>query len=85
MPVVNENDTVSVEQFHFGDNDTLGAIVSVLVGADLYVILSDIDGLYDGDPATHPDARLIERVERHHARDRRMAGGPAPAWARAAW
>ena len=62
VPVVNENDTVSVAEFTFGDNDTLGAIVSTLVGADLYVILSDVDGLYDANPDVKKDAHLIRRV-----------------------
>ena len=64
VPVVNENDTVSVEQIRFGDNDTLAALVACLIDADLMVILSDIDGLYDDNPRRNPDARLIERVER---------------------
>ena len=63
VPIVNENDTVSVEQIRFGDNDTLAALVACLVEADLVVILSDIDGLYDANPAVHPEARLIRRVE----------------------
>ena len=64
VPVVNENDTVSVEQIRFGDNDTLAALVACLVDADLMVILSDIDGLYDANPRTVPDACLLSRVER---------------------
>lgn len=62
VPVVNENDTVSVEQIRFGDNDTLAALVACLVDADLMVILSDIDGLYDANPGTCPDARLVTDV-----------------------
>lgn len=62
IPVVNENDTVSVEEIEFGDNDTLSAIVAKLVSADLLVILSDIDGLYDSNPKENPEARLISRV-----------------------
>lgn len=53
IPVVNENDTVSIDELdgpHFGDNDTLSAVVAKLVGADLLIILTDIDGLYDTDP-----------------------------------
>ena len=50
VPVVNENDTVSVEQIRFGDNDTLAALVACLIDADLMVILSDIEGLYDANP-----------------------------------
>lgn len=64
VPIVNENDTVSVEQIRFGDNDTLAALVACLVEADLVVMLSDIDGLYDGNPSRDPSAKLIARVER---------------------
>ena len=64
VPIVNENDTVSVEQIRFGDNDTLCALVSCLIGADLAVILSDVDGLYDANPAQASDAHLLKRVEK---------------------
>lgn len=63
IPVVNENDTVAVEEIEFGDNDTLSAIVAELVEADALVIMSDIDGLYDANPRENPGARLIHRVE----------------------
>lgn len=63
VPIVNENDTVSVEQIRFGDNDTLGALVACLIGADLTVILSDVEGLYDSNPAKDQGAQLIKRVE----------------------
>lgn len=63
VPIVNENDTVSVEQIRFGDNDTLAALAACLIDADLMVILSDIDGLYDANPHFNPEARLIGRVE----------------------
>lgn len=63
IPIINENDTVSVEEIEFGDNDTLSAIVAEIVDADLLMILSDIDGLYDKDPHKCPDAKLIETVE----------------------
>lgn len=62
VPVINENDTVSTEEIEFGDNDTLSAIVGVLTEADLLVILSDIDGVYDGDPRNNPDAKRIPRI-----------------------
>lgn len=75
VPVVNENDTVSVAEFAFGDNDMLGAIVATLIGADLYIIMSDIDGLYDKNPSTNPDATLIKHVERIDADVMAMAGG----------
>ena len=64
VPVVNENDTVTVDEIKFGDNDTLAALVSCLVSADLCVVLSDIDGLYTANPAKDPAARFIPRVER---------------------
>lgn len=63
IPVVNENDTVSTEQLTFGDNDTLAARVAVVADADLLIILSDVDGLFDKNPAHHPDAKIIPHVE----------------------
>ncbi|MGI6009194.1 MAG: glutamate 5-kinase [Methanomethylophilus sp.] len=68
IPIVNENDSVSYTEIEsedrlFGDNDVLSAVVAVLCKADLLVILSDIDGLYDKDPRLYPEAKLIERVE----------------------
>ncbi|NLT14684.1 MAG: glutamate 5-kinase [Clostridiales bacterium] len=68
IPVVNENDSVCIEEIEnehkvFGDNDTLSAIVAVLVSADVLVLLSDIDGLFDGDPRKNKDARLIPVVD----------------------
>lgn len=63
VPIVNENDTVSVEEIRVGDNDTLASLVVQVVEADLLVILSDIDGLYTRDPKIHPDAERIPVVE----------------------
>ncbi|MGI6270393.1 MAG: glutamate 5-kinase [Candidatus Howiella sp.] len=63
VPIVNENDSTSVEEIEFGDNDRLSAIVAVLAGADALVMMTDIDGLYDSDPRTNPDARRIPVVE----------------------
>jgi glutamate 5-kinase len=65
LPIVNENDTVAVEevQFNFGDNDNLSALVATLVSADLLVILSDVAGLYTADPRADPDAALVPLVE----------------------
>ncbi len=63
LPIVNENDTVVVEEIKFGDNDTLGALVSLLIDADLMVILTDVAGLYDRNPADHGDAARISLVE----------------------
>ena len=64
LPVINENDTVATDEIVIGDNDTLAAIVARSVGADLLVLLSDIDGLYTADPRKNPDALLIPRVTR---------------------
>ena len=62
VPIVNENDTVSTHEIQFGDNDRLSAIVAALIGADLLILLSDIDGLYSDDPRRNPDARFISLV-----------------------
>lgn len=75
LPIVNENDTTSVEEIEFGDNDTLSALVAVLCGAQALVILSDIDGLYSADPRVDPGARLIRRVERIDGSIELVAGG----------
>lgn len=63
IPVVNENDTVATYEIEIGDNDTLSAIVTALVGADLLILLSDIDGLFTDDPRKNPDARFVSLVE----------------------
>lgn len=62
VPIINENDTVVVEEIRFGDNDNLAAMIALLMDADLLINLTDIDGLYDKDPRVHTDARLIESV-----------------------
>ena len=62
LPIINENDTVATEEIEFGDNDTLGALVARAVGADLLVLLSDIDGLFSGDPHKDKNAVLIPEV-----------------------
>ena len=63
IPIINENDTVATEEIEFGDNDTLAARVASSIGADLLVLLSDIDGLYTADPHKCADAKLIHKVE----------------------
>lgn len=63
IPIVNENDTVSTHEIQFGDNDRLSAIVAALIGADLLILLSDIDGLYSDDPKKNPEAKFISLVE----------------------
>lgn len=75
IPIVNENDSVSVEEIKFGDNDTLSAIVSKLVQADLLIILSDIDGLYDCDPRSNAAAQLISVVSEVTPEVEACAGG----------
>ncbi len=75
VPVVNENDTVAVDELKVGDNDNLAAHVAVLAEADLLVILTDVDGLFDADPRTTASARLVPAVDRVDARVHAMAGG----------
>jgi glutamate 5-kinase len=75
VPIVNENDSVSVEEIKFGENDTLSAIVSKLVKADLLVILSDIDGFYDGDPRKNPEAKIVPVITEITADIEKCAGG----------
>lgn len=75
IPIVNENDSVSVEEIEFGDNDTMSAIVAKLIGADLLILLSDIDGLYDKDPHTTDDATLIPVVLKVDDSIKKLAGG----------
>ncbi len=75
VPVINENDTVSVDEIKFGDNDTLAGLVAGLVQADALIILSDVDGLYDADPRTNPDAKRIPLVEHVTPAMLKSAGG----------
>ncbi|WP_394713874.1 glutamate 5-kinase [uncultured Desulfuromonas sp.] len=74
VPIINENDTVVVDEIRFGDNDNLSALVTNLIDANLLVILSDVDGLYDKDPRKHDDATLIQEVERINEKIKAMAG-----------
>ena len=62
IPIINENDTIATQEISVGDNDTMGAIVAENANADLLIILSDIDGLYTGDPRNNPDAQLIDTI-----------------------
>ena len=82
VPVINENDTVSVDEIRFGDNDVLAAMVCNLVDADRLIILTSVDGLYTADPSLHPEAKIISRVEdarhrqgRHGHQDPRRQDG----------
>lgn len=74
VPVVNENDTVSTDEIRLGDNDTLGALTVNLIQADLLVILTDQDGLFDSDPRSNPDAKLVSEADLADPRLVGMAG-----------
>jgi len=74
VPIINENDTVVIDEIRFGDNDNLSAMTTNLVEAQLLVILSDVDGLYDSDPRHNTEARLISEVERITPEIEAMAG-----------
>ncbi len=76
LPVVNENDTTAVDEIRFGDNDTLAALVAIMVKADLVVLLTDIEGVYSSDPRTSGEACLLERVEEVTPDVEAAAGGP---------
>jgi glutamate 5-kinase len=75
LPIVNENDTVAVDEIRVGDNDTLASEVAHLVDADLLVILSDVDGLYTDDPQKNPSAKLIPLISEITEEVERRAGG----------
>jgi glutamate 5-kinase len=77
IPVINENDTVATSEIRFGDNDRLAARVAQMAGADTLVLLSDIDGLYDGDPRSNKRAKLVPLVTHVTAEIETMAGPPA--------
>lgn len=77
IPIVNENDTVATDEIIVGDNDTLSAIVAEIVEADLLILLSDIDGLYDQDPTTAIEAQLIDEVKSIDEDVLKMATGSA--------
>lgn len=79
IPIVNENDTVSIEELEFSDNDTLSAYVATLVESDLLIILSDIDGLYDKDPNKYDNASIISTVHQVDDYIRKIATGSAKA------
>lgn len=75
IPIVNENDTISTYEIEFGDNDTLSAVVSRIIDADLLILLSDIDGLYNDDPHKNKNAKLISEVNEIDEGLRSMAKG----------
>ncbi|MEG0290060.1 MAG: glutamate 5-kinase [Erysipelotrichaceae bacterium] len=75
IPIINENDSVAVDEIAYGDNDTLSAMSAYLVKADLLILLSDIDGLYDDNPSTNPSAKLIPLVSKVDESIEAMAQG----------
>ncbi len=77
VPIVNENDTVAMEEIRFGDNDTLAALVANLVEADVLVILTDQAGMFDKDPRSNSDAKLLSEVSAADPQLEAMAGGTA--------
>lgn len=79
IPIINENDTVAVDEIRIGDNDTLSAMVASLVEADLLLLLTDIDGLYTSNPKTAPDAKLLSLVEEITPEIESSAGGAGSA------
>ena len=76
VPIVNENDTVATDEIRYGDNDRLGAQIAITIGADQLVLLSDVDGLYTGNPHTDPDASRLDLVEVITPQIEAMAGDP---------
>uniref|UniRef100_UPI00405790C0 glutamate 5-kinase n=1 Tax=Candidatus Electronema sp. TaxID=2698783 RepID=UPI00405790C0 len=74
VPIINENDTVSVQELRFGDNDTLGALITNMIGADMYIMLSDVDGLCTANPALDPTAKAIYTVAKVDSAVEAMAG-----------
>ncbi|HEY8463272.1 MAG TPA: glutamate 5-kinase [Bacillota bacterium] len=77
IPIINENDPIATEELKIGDNDTLSALVTGLIDAELLILLSDIDGLYTEDPRHNPEARLIPLVTEITAEIKKMAGDSA--------
>jgi glutamate 5-kinase len=77
VPIINENDTTVVDEIKFGDNDYLSSLVTNLAQADLLVILTDIDGFYESNPRTNPDARFIGLLENIDDETEKRAQGPA--------
>jgi glutamate 5-kinase len=75
VPIINENDTVATDEIRLGDNDTLAALVTNLVGAELMLLLTDQAGLFDADPRLHPTAQLLSEASAHDARLEGLAGG----------
>ncbi len=74
LPIVNENDVISTDEIQFGDNDNLSAIVSIIIQADMLIILSDIDGLFDSDPKLNKNAKIIHHINKIDQNIIKLAG-----------
>lgn len=79
VPIINENDTVSVQELRFGDNDTLGALITNMIGADIYIMLTDVNSLYTANPALDPTARPVYTVAAIDSQIETMAGNTSSA------
>ncbi len=79
IPIINENDSVATDEIRFGDNDSLASLVAGLIDAERFIILSDVDGLFDDDPTINPEAKLIKVVTKITPDLERKAGGPGSA------
>jgi glutamate 5-kinase len=75
IPIINENDSVTTEEIQFGDNDILSAHVTELIGANLLIILSDVEGLYTANPKKDPDAKVINLVSKVTPQIKKIATG----------
>jgi glutamate 5-kinase len=75
VPIINENDSVAIDEIRIGDNDRLAARIAQIIGSDLLILFSDIDGLYDKNPKTNNDAKLIEKVDKITKEIEEMASG----------
>ena len=75
MPIINENDTVSIDEIKFGDNDTLAGLVAALLEADALVILSDVEAVYDADPRSNPAAKALLEIPEVTPEILALAGG----------
>ena len=75
IPVINENDAVATDEIRIGDNDNLSAMVAEMIGAEILIILTDIDGLYNGNPKLNPDAKIIHEVAEITPEIEKIAGG----------
>ena len=80
VPVINENDTIATAEIRFGDNDRLAARIAQMIGADQLVLLSDIDGLYDSDPRSNPEARHLPVIDQLTPEIMAMGGNPPPGY-----